>query len=62
MNKLFSIVIYLVNVIGGIWIFNSAAQDNKVYLFYAVFVFANVHAFYLNYKIIKLQDKLDEKP
>jgi len=61
MNRLFAIVIYLINVIGGIWLFNSATPEHKIYLFYAVFIFANVQAFYLNFKIIKLQDKLDGK-
>jgi len=59
-NKFLAFGIYLVNFIGGIWIFNIADHDNKIVLFYIIFVFANAQGLYLNYKIMRLKEKLDE--
>lgn len=60
LNKFFAFFIYLVNFIGGVWVFNIADQDNKVILFYLIFVFANAQGLYLNYKIMRFKEKLNE--
>jgi len=59
-NRFFAVAIYLVNFIGGLWIYTNASVDNKFIIFCIIFVFAHAQSIYLNYKIIKLEEKLDE--
>ncbi len=60
-NRVFAVVYLVVTIVGGITFFNSASLQGKELTFYTVFIFAIVQFIYSTVKIVKLENKLNEK-
>ena len=60
-NRIFAVVYLVVTIVGGITFFNSASIQGKEFTFYAVFIFAIVQFVYSTFKIVRLENKLNEK-
>ena len=60
-NRIFAVVYLVVTVVGGITFFNSASIQSKEFTFYVVFIFAIVQFVYSTFKIVRLENKLNEK-
>ena len=60
-NRVFAAFIFMIYIFGVIKVFDSADLEGKNFIFYVMFALVNIQAIYLNLKILKLEDKLNEK-
>ncbi len=60
-NRIFAVVYLMVTIVGGITFFNNSSIQDKEYIFYAVFIFSIVQFVYSTFKIVGLENKLNEK-
>jgi len=57
---IFPVSIYLVNMVGVVWLFNNATLDNKNIIFYIFLVVASVQAILQEKKISLMKEKIEE--
>jgi len=60
MNRVIGVIILMISIMGGIAIFKGASNEGKGFIFYSTFILYNIVIIHLNYKIIKLERKLNE--
>jgi len=59
-GMIFPVSIYLVNMVGVVWLFNNATLDNKNIIFYIFLVVASVQAILQEKKISLMKEKIEE--
>jgi len=59
-NRIIGVIILMTSIIGGIALFKGASNEGKNFIFYSTFILYNVLIIHLNYKIIKIERKLNK--
>jgi len=50
----------MISIIGGIALFKGASNEGNDFIFYSTFILYNTLIIHLNYKIIKIERKLNK--
>jgi len=58
---IFPTSVYLINVVGIVWLFNNASLDNKDMIFYIFIVVMSVQSILQERKIFLMKEKLEEE-
>ncbi len=60
-SRIFTVLYFVIAIIGAISFFNSSSNQSKELTFSAVLIFSVIQNIYFNVKVNKLEDKLNEK-
>lgn len=60
-RMIFPTSVYLINVVGIVWLFNNASLDNKDMIFYIFIVVMSVQSILQERKIFLMKEKLEEE-
>ncbi len=60
-GMIFPTSVYLINIVGMVWLFNNASLDNKDIIFYIFIVVMSVQAILQERRIFLMKEKLEEE-